>query len=49
MDKDDFKMIAKRFLSIKYQERPIHLIYDEREIFVLDPVSGIKIKLLCRQ
>ncbi len=43
MDKDDFKMIAKAFLSIKYQERPIHLIYDEREIFVLDPVSGIKI------
>ncbi|HAZ14404.1 MAG: hypothetical protein A2X86_19440 [Bdellovibrionales bacterium GWA2_49_15] len=43
MDKDDFKMISKAFMTITYQDHPIHLIYEEREIFVLNPTSGIKI------
>ncbi|MBI2520529.1 MAG: hypothetical protein HYV97_08925 [Bdellovibrio sp.] len=43
MDRDDFEMIGRAFLTIKYQDHPIHLVYDDREILVLNPTSGIKI------
>ncbi len=43
MDKDDFKLVPKAFMNIDYKGRVIHLVFQDREILVLNPSSGIKI------